>query len=552
MRLNPFYVCTSCGGATADGRPVVDQSQHALTASLAHSTRASAHHQLWCPRRRLRDSGEAQGAGADVPLLLAHELTTEAVRILLPASVARAKERLASFTAALFAGIAARYGGDPDHIDITAASMPDGEDRDWPRRFLVVYDRLPGGTGYLHRLATSDGFREVLLKAREVIEDCDCLRKGLDGCHRCLLRRVPPADYDKVSRNEVRQMLDELLGADGERWSTSPVTTTQHIPMHQQAESDLEVLFIDTLREWSALPENRASGDAYVTPASTHALDLRLTAADGTTLSWRVSQQRVLDGTRPDVLFERVDAPGVHAREEAHKRRWRAWLYWSNLLQFLDSGGGDAVQLTSSRLDGFPVEILAVTGGSGVLESVRVTLAADAATGGAPGGGAPDGGTPPPAEVVPPAPSVPSTAEVSTGGGTPPVRDAAWDRVVKYLDPDEPGLRALAEALAARGVPAPEDGYELDADGWLAELAWPTARVGVVLAQRPPEGEEEDPEAADRDRAFAAAGWEVRTAAGWTAGDLADRLDGAPPSGDPKSRHQSDGTTTDNGGNGQP
>ncbi|MEU2874861.1 DUF1998 domain-containing protein [Streptomyces sp. NPDC007070] len=213
-------------------------------------------------------------------------------------------------TAALFAGIAARYGGDPDHIDITAACMPDGEDRDWPRRFLVVYDRLPGGTGYLHRLATSDGFREVLLKAREVIESCGCLEKELDGCHRCLLRRVPPADYDKVSRNEVRQMLDELLGADGERWRTSPVATTQHISMHRQAESNLEVLFIGTLREWAGLPESRASGDAYITPAGTHALDLRLTAADGTTLSWRVSQQRVLDGTRLDVLLERVDAPG--------------------------------------------------------------------------------------------------------------------------------------------------------------------------------------------------------------------------------------------------
>ena len=69
------------------------------------------------------------------------------------------------------------------------------------------------------------------------------------------------------------------------------------------------------------------------------------------------------------------DTPGVHAREEAHKRRWRAWLYWSNVLQFLDTGGGDAVQLTTGRLDGFPVETLAVTGGGGVLESVRLTLA---------------------------------------------------------------------------------------------------------------------------------------------------------------------------------
>ncbi|MFD5836562.1 hypothetical protein ACFWHV_23815 [Streptomyces collinus] len=65
-----------------------------------------------------------------------------------------------------------------------------------------------------------------------------------------------------------------------------------------------------------------------------------------------------------------------------------------------------------------------------------------------------------------------------------PARDAAWDQVIEYLDPDEPGLLALAEALAARGVPVPDDGYELDENGWLAELVWPTARVGVVLAPR--------------------------------------------------------------------
>lgn len=232
------------------------------------------------------------------------------------------------------------------------------------------------------------------------------------------------------------------------------------------------------------------------------------------------------------------DAPGVHAREEAHKRRWRAWLYWSNLLQFLDTGGGDAVQLTTGRLDGFPVETLAVTGGGGVLESVRATLAVTTTT----------DRTPAPAEAEPP---VPATAEVSARGGTPPARDTAWDQVVEYLDPDEPGLLALAEALAARGVPVPEDGYELDANGWLAELAWPAARVGVVLAARPPEGEDEDPEAVDRDRAFAGAGWEVRPAADWTADALADRL-GAQPSGDREGRNQPDGTTKDNGGNEQP
>ncbi|MDH6227819.1 Zn-binding domain-containing protein [Streptomyces sp. MJP52] len=725
IRLNPFYVCTSCGGATADGQPVAQQAQDALTPSLAMSTKASAHHMLWCPRRRLRGSGQDQGAGEDVPLLLAHELTTEAVRILLPASVARAKERLASFTAALFAGIAARYGGDPDHIEITAASMPDGEDTDWPRRFLVVYDRLPGGTGYLHRLATADGFREVLLKAREVIEGCDCRERGLDGCHRCLLRRVPPSDYDKVSLQEVRQMLDDLLGADGERWKTSPVSTTRQIPIHRQAESDLEVMFIDTLSAWASLSGSDASADGYITPAGNHALNLRLTAPDGSTLSWRVTQQRSLDGTRPDVLFERVDAPaprvalyldgyefhagrahnrladdadkrtrlradglrvfqltyqdvkewgrrvrdtgyagsgpadpvwvpygdaaqakarqyyhgvrralpgelaetvwinpaeqlvaylrdpraevwqwraeaalagftgagirpvalapevlgqqvvaaldgrapagpqgpvqlftatdgsglplvfaadgrrrppawtglvllddgpGVYAREEAHRRRWQAWLYWSNVLQFLDTGAGDSVQLTSGLLGGFEPSVLTVTGGGGLLESVRITVGPVEESGGS-------ALSPTPVETarletarVEASAPAPATAAAPTTGSAAPTQDPGWEPVIELIDRDEPGLLALAEALAALGVPAPADGYELDDHGWQAELAWEDRRIGVVLSHRPPEGATEDPDAAERDRAFEAAHWRVRPAAGWDPGELARLL----------------------------
>ncbi|MET9509344.1 DEAD/DEAH box helicase [Streptomyces flavidovirens] len=722
VRLNPFYVCTSCGGATADGRPVVDQPQGALTESLAASTKASTHHLLWCPRRRTApaDAG-SQGKGQDVPLLLAHELVTEAVRILLPASVARAKERLASFTAAMFAGIAARYGGDPDHIDIAPASMPDGGDSDWPRRFLVVYDRLPGGTGYLHRLAGAEGFREVLLKAREVIESCPCIEKGLDGCHRCLLRRVPAGDYDKVSRNEVRQMLDELLGEHGEAWQTSTVAATHDIPMDRQAESDLEVMFIDTLKDWAGLADSRASADAYTTTAGTYSLDLRLTGVDGATLSWRVSQQRVLDGTRPDVLFERLDAPGprlalyldgfeFHASQkhnrladdaakrtrlraeglrvfqltyhdvkewrtrvrdtgyagagpadpvwrpygdsgqararsyyasargglpgelaetvwvnpadlllsylrapdadrwlwraeaavagltgagaravalspevvgpqlsavlrgsdpagprgpvqvltaadlsgcpvaaaadgrhkppawtaltvlddsaraladEAHKRRWQAWLYWSNLLQFLERGGGDSAQLTTSQLDGFSTEVLAVTGGSGWLTSTRIEL---------PGPETQSA----PAEMAPVPGPAPAPFTV--------VREGAWTKVLEYLDPDEPGLSELAQDLAMLGVPVPAAGYELDDRGWMAELAWPGARIGIVTAPRPA-SDEPDYEAEDRDKAFATAGWEVRPAPAWTVTELSEVL-GVKPFGRAEHRDPQDNAST--------
>ncbi|OEU96556.1 DEAD/DEAH box helicase [Streptomyces oceani] len=750
VRLNPFHVCTSCGGATADGEPVADQPQHALSESLARSTRASAHHQLWCPRRRLRGAaaGKEQGAGEDVPLLLAHELTTEAVRILLPASVARAAERLASFTAALFTGIAARYGGDPDHIDITPVSMPDGSGERgtvWPRRFLVVYDRLPGGTGYLHRLASPGGFKEVLLKAREVIESCPCREKGLDGCHRCLLRRVPPGLYDKVSRQEVRQMLDELLGVDGELWETTEVDGTPQIPMDKQAESDLEVMFIDALAEWARLPESRATANAYVTAAGTHALDLRLTAAAGTTLSWRVSQQRAMHGTRADVLFERVDAPGprvalyldgyafhagrehhrtaddatkrtrlradgmlvfqltyadvqewqqrvrdigyagagpvgpawqpygeggkskarsyyagvrgglpgelaetvwvnpaeqlvaylrqpeqerwrwraeaalagltgagakgaplapasvgeqigaalrgdtpkgpagpvqvltatdasgcplvfaadgrvkppawtglvlledgpgTHAEEEAHKRRWRAWLYWSNVLQFLDTGEGDSAQLTTSGVDGFLPETLDVAGGGGVLATVRSTLVG-------PADGTPAAVAAKPAASTPEAQAAAAPPLVVAAAERVVERDPRWAQVLEYLDPDEIGLVTLAEALAEAGAPAPEDGYELDDRGWMAELAWPAARIGVVLAPCPAEGEAHDPEAEDRDRAFLKAGWRVRPAVAWRATEILHAVEAATSDAAPPVDARKRTRSTDNGENGQ-
>ncbi|WP_211362555.1 hypothetical protein, partial [Streptomyces chryseus] len=75
----------------------------------------------------------------------------------------------------------------------------------------------------------------------------------------------------------------------------------------------------------------------------------------------------------------------------------------------------------------------------------------------------------------------------------------------------------------AAEVPAPQDGYELDGHGWQAELAWPDARIGVVLAPRT-DGDEPDYEAQDRDRAFAAAGWTVRTGPEWDRAAMIARL----------------------------
>jgi hypothetical protein len=214
------------------------------------------------------------------------------------------------------------------------------------------------------------------------------------------------------------------------------------------------------------------------------------------------------------------DSDAALADEQAHKRRWRAWLYWSNVLQFLEHGGGDSAQLTTSLIDGFATEVLTMTGGAGWLTSTRTPVPTEEPTSGI--------------TAAPPAPAAGSGEDASAKRAAPegPAdaasdRDPGWDRVIEYLDPEETGLAELAHALADAGVPAPQDGYELDEHGWQAELAWPNARIGVVLAPRTDSDDPEDEpdhEAEDRDSAFAATGWDVRTAVTWDRAALIARL----------------------------
>jgi hypothetical protein len=71
------------------------------------------------------------------------------------------------------AGVAAKYGGGPDHLEVVAATMPDRE-TGRRRRFLVLHDTLPPGTGYLQRLADQAEFRDMLEHARGIVADCPC------------------------------------------------------------------------------------------------------------------------------------------------------------------------------------------------------------------------------------------------------------------------------------------------------------------------------------------------------------------------------------------
>lgn len=298
VRINPFHACTTCGGTTSDGPPQTAASL-GISSGVGHR-REDNHHRPWCPGWR----GTTTQHDA---LVLAHELGTEAIRMLVPAVAALVEERILSFQAALRLGIAARYGGDPDHLRTVRAYMPDRGGTGELRQFVVLFDIQPGGTGYLHRLADPDEFQHVLSAARHLIADCVCAQEGRAACHRCLLRYAGENDYSKMSKQEAMDLLDRLL----RDWSVDPVGSTEEISLIHQVESELEAKFLQALLDWGARSDTSASITKQTDRYGARYAELRFSPPDGGPVThWRMKLQNTIRGTRPDVHFVRLDAAG--------------------------------------------------------------------------------------------------------------------------------------------------------------------------------------------------------------------------------------------------
>ncbi|MFI9783098.1 DEAD/DEAH box helicase [Kitasatospora sp. NPDC051984] len=687
VRIAPFQVCTGCGAASADGQPVFDDDRDAVDAS-ANRQRALKHHAPWCPHRR----GATQVPQEQV--LLAHQLETEALRVLLPAATVLVDEKVYSFQAALRLGVDRAFGGDPQHLDSCLAVMPD-RDTEETRNFLVLYDRLPHGTGYLDRLTTPAAFRQVLEDARTLLVECPCVQENRPACHRCLYRYADERHIDAVSRQAALDILDDLLGRGTDAWATEDIGNTDQIGLDGQVESDLEARFLTVLRAWA----EQQDSDASLDESGDNSGYLRLkdsTAVHG----WRLTAQRGEGFTRTDFTFERTEGPkrkvtvyldgrrfhasrrhnrlagdadkrnrlrakgravfqltwddlvafekqmGVssgdrevaesvwppyshtarglarqllaeHGAEDLdstafldpmsqllaylrspdeaawgrraaavvggllrhdpvslvaggsveqtrrtlaalleawgrtdgidpatvtgngtlnlfqscdqsglpvaflvdgatggwtalvclddaetdqlgtpeHKARWRAWLQWSNLLQFLAHDGGDGIQLTTATAGGFDLGTLRAFGGIGELESLVVQY----------GEG----------ERAVAQPAVVGLRDDDTLLEA-AVRDLLWDReILGYLDEDDPDapLARLAHALADHGKRAPVYGFELGERGWLADLVWTDPGVRIAVMADPYDSEDE--ESRKTWQAYRDAGFTVRSADEW-------------------------------------
>ncbi|RVW08226.1 DEAD/DEAH box helicase [Prescottella agglutinans] len=239
-------------------------------------------------------------------LLLSHELRTQAVRLLLPVSLLHFETTMTSFKGALLLGLRRDFGGDPQHLAVVASSMSDGSGS--VRRFLVLHDTVPGGTGYLDRFGQPDRLRGILTLARDVLATCPCRLEGRAACHRCLYGVLSSREIPHASRESALRLLDEFLGG----WEVETIPTVSTVDIAKVQLSELELQF----RE--AIKDHIASRDGWSVEAAVGSkgeeLDLRLANPNGEPRRWRMRPLVDLKAgsitTQPDFLFTRSDAQG--------------------------------------------------------------------------------------------------------------------------------------------------------------------------------------------------------------------------------------------------
>ena len=286
-----FRVCRRCGMVNA-------------------GSRTTPKHMPTCPAR---DS--EQQAIVDC-LYLYREFHSEAIRMLLPVtSGPEAKRRERSFVAALELGLRRRFGGEIGHLRAMTCAYPvEGSHR--PQPYVLLYDTVPGGTGYLKdRMTAPEKLLSVLEAALSAIEECACNQDPhKDGCHRCVLGYRRSRDMQITSRETARKMLWAILEARDQLEKVEGLRKVRVV----ETESPLEDRFVEALKQVAGGGGRQASLHYDFVDGKPGYL-LRVAGREADEQIWYVVPQvtvglaeGVLHQSRPDFLLRPARASASH------------------------------------------------------------------------------------------------------------------------------------------------------------------------------------------------------------------------------------------------
>jgi DEAD/DEAH box helicase domain-containing protein len=228
-----FKLCKQCGRVQRPPRNKSEREKPQL-------------HTFDCP---LRESDETTNLVEC--LYLYREFASEALRILMPYTRSGVDEvSVESFMAALRVGLKQRFGGKVDHLRMLTQEER-GRDGAADRHYVLLYDSVPGGTGYLHELLADDAktLIEALKLAHKHLTACACnADPEKDGCYRCVYQHRLGRAMALVSRNRARDILESLVGSLDQ---LERVQSVADIYVNPNFDSELESKFIESLRRLS-------------------------------------------------------------------------------------------------------------------------------------------------------------------------------------------------------------------------------------------------------------------------------------------------------------
>lgn len=249
----------------------------------------------------------ARKVGADEnfteTLFLYRDFESEAVRFFIPSVMELSDRKLQSFLAALMLGLTKFYKGDITHLQTCLHDEP-LEGLKVRRRFVVLFDTVPGGTGYLKELAMKPNVVfDVLQEALNRLNTCTCNQTDRDGCYGCLYAYRNSFEMEHISREAAKELLGILVK---NRDTVTQIKSVSAIDVNSLLESELEHLFTHNLGEYARTRTEMTFSAVTIGTKSGYRLKIGEEIWDIEPQVETGPEQRVAVPSRVDFLFRNV------------------------------------------------------------------------------------------------------------------------------------------------------------------------------------------------------------------------------------------------------
>ena len=295
--VHGFVTCKYCGKSVASP---------GLLGSMSQEDQLKELHYPYCKHKDKPYLDKADDIFEEV--FLSREMHTEAIKILLPVQEIDSDATTAMFKAGLNLGLKQYFKGNPAHINLKEYVEYNRSTQKFDN-YVIMYDSIPGGTGYLSKLFDTVEFSKVLRLAYEALNECACQFDGKDGCYHCVLSYENKFTRGQLSRSRAAELFKKIVDK-SENWETINGSIGSVTRSGGIEESELETRFVTSLKEIAA---KRLWDFRTVTGFGATYYKIQTEGESGETRTYTIMPQVQLGPakgveytTRPDFFFECV------------------------------------------------------------------------------------------------------------------------------------------------------------------------------------------------------------------------------------------------------